>query len=109
MQGAGAADFVSSDDDIVDREEMTDDETAALVNNISELLSEEDSDEEAGAPDQLSSSQAMNYTEALREYILQQEGDCFAEVLQLTKMRHKLTVAFLAGDKQALITEYFVK
>lgn len=88
---------------------MTDDEIAALVNHSSDPLSEDDSSEEAEAPVKLSSSQAMDYIEALKAYFLQQQGDCSAEVLQLTEMQHKVTAASLSGAKQALITQYFVK
>ncbi|KAH7984796.1 hypothetical protein HPB49_025732 [Dermacentor silvarum] len=84
------ADFVSFDDGIVDSEQLTDDEIAALVKNSSDPLLEDDSSEETEAPVKLSSSQAMDYIEALKGYFLQQQGDCSAEVLQLTEMQHKL-------------------
>ncbi|KAH6925205.1 hypothetical protein HPB50_001649 [Hyalomma asiaticum] len=58
------ADFVSFDDGIVDSEQLTDDEIAALVKNSSDPLSEDDSSEETEAPVKLSSSQAMDYIEA---------------------------------------------
>ncbi|KAH7973318.1 hypothetical protein HPB52_024126 [Rhipicephalus sanguineus] len=104
------ADFVSFDNGIVDSEQLTDDEIVALVKNSSDSLSEDDSSEEAEAPAKLSSSQAIDYIEAVKGYFLQQQqGDCSAEVLQLTEMQHKVTAASLAGAKQALITHYFVK
>ncbi|KAH6933260.1 hypothetical protein HPB50_013886 [Hyalomma asiaticum] len=84
------ADFVSFDDGIVDSEQLTDDEIAALVKNSSDPLSEDDSSEETEAPVKLSSSQAMDYIEALKGYFLQQQGDCSAEVLQHTEMQHKV-------------------
>ncbi|KAL1415174.1 hypothetical protein MTO96_029690 [Rhipicephalus appendiculatus] len=103
------ADFVSFDDAIVDSEQLTDGEIAALVNISSDPLSEDDSSEEAEAPVKLSSSQAMDYIEALKGYFLQQQADCSTEVLQLTEMQHKVTAASLSGAKQALITQYFMK
>lgn len=102
------ADFVSFDDGIVDSEQLTDDEIAALVKNSSDPLLEDDSSEETEAPVKLSSSQAMDYIEALKGYFLQQQGDCSAEVLQLTEMQHKVTASSLAGAKQALITQYIL-
>ncbi|KAH6919479.1 hypothetical protein HPB50_029532 [Hyalomma asiaticum] len=84
------------------------DEIAALVKNSSDPLSEDDSSEETEAPVKLSSSQAMDYIEALKGYFLQQQGGCSAEVLQLTEMQHKVTASSLAGAKQALITQYIL-
>lgn len=103
-----AKDFADSfDDGIVDNEQLTDDEIAALVKNSSDLLSEDDSSEEALAPVKLSLSQAIHYTEVLKGYFLQHQGDCSAEVLQLTEMQQKVTAASMAGAKQALITQYY--
>ncbi|KAH6935549.1 hypothetical protein HPB50_006766 [Hyalomma asiaticum] len=69
------ADFVSFDDGIVDSEQLTDDEITALVKNSSDPLSEDDSSEETEAPVKLSSSQAMDYIEALKGYFLQQQDN----------------------------------
>ncbi|KAH6925644.1 hypothetical protein HPB50_008180 [Hyalomma asiaticum] len=102
------ADFVSFDDGIVDSEQLTDDEIAALVKNSSDPLSEDDSSEETEAPVKLSSSQAMDYIEALKGYFLQQQGDCSAEVLQLTEMQLKDLVGQYKKQYRSCVPECLV-
>ncbi|KAH9377494.1 hypothetical protein HPB48_006245 [Haemaphysalis longicornis] len=87
------ADFVSFDDDVVDNEGLTDDKIVAQVRNCSDPQSEEDSSEEAEAPVKLTSSQALEHIEALKERIATFPKDP-------SPKRHVQSLAIGLGQKQ---------